>query len=92
MINYLAKLIPDYSDVMAPLHGLLKQGLVLVGDPCSSVLQNEGAYRQPPPVLTYFDVHQPVVLSADASQHGLGAVCLQNNWPSGFCFQGSDRD
>lgn len=32
-----------------------------------------------PPVLQYFDVHQPVVLSADATQHGLGAVCLQNN-------------
>jgi len=31
-----------------------------------------------PSVLQYFDVHQPVMLSADSSQHGLGAVCLQN--------------
>ncbi len=34
--------------------------------------------------LVHFDVHQPVVLSADASQHGLGAVCLQNNKPVAF--------
>lgn len=37
-----------------------------------------------PPVLHYFDVHQPVVFSADASQHGPGAVCLQNNKPVAF--------
>lgn len=37
-----------------------------------------------PPVLQYFDTHQPMVLSADASQHGLGAVCLQNNKPVAF--------
>lgn len=36
------------------------------------------------PVLRYFDVHLPVVLSADASQHGLGAVCLQNGKPVAF--------
>lgn len=28
------------------------------------------------PVLQYFDVTKPIILSADASQHGLGAVCL----------------
>lgn len=37
-----------------------------------------------PPVLRHFDVNQPVLLSADASQHGLGAVCLQNDRPVAF--------
>lgn len=36
------------------------------------------------PVLRYFDVHLPVVLSDDTSQHGLGAVCLQNGNPVAF--------
>lgn len=36
------------------------------------------------PVLKYFDVHKPVTLSADASQHSLGAVCLQDGRPVAF--------
>lgn len=34
--------------------------------------------------LQYFDVTKPIVLSADASQHGLGAVCLQQGAPVAF--------
>lgn len=36
------------------------------------------------PVLRYFDVYLPVVLSVDASQYGLRAVCLQNDKPVAF--------
>lgn len=34
--------------------------------------------------LQYLDVTKPIVLSADASQHGLGAVCLQQGAPVAF--------
>ncbi|XP_053571922.1 otoconin-90 [Bombina bombina] len=37
-----------------------------------------------PPVLQYFYVHKPVILFADASQHGLGAVCHQDSRPVAF--------
>ncbi|KAI5085339.1 hypothetical protein C0J45_23164, partial [Silurus meridionalis] len=33
------------------------------------------------------DVTKPVVLSADASQHGLGAVCLQHGAPVAFALR-----
>lgn len=34
-----------------------------------------------PPVLKYYDAVNPVTISADSSQSGLGAVCLQEGQP-----------
>ena len=85
MTNYLAKFVPGYSEATAPLRELLRQDV----DWCWLELHT-GAFTKlkeliaSPPVLRYFDVHQPVVLSADASEHGLGAVCLQNDRPVAF--------
>ena len=36
------------------------------------------------PVLKYYDVHEPVVVQCDASEHGLGAALLQNGQPVAF--------
>ena len=36
------------------------------------------------PVLKYYDVSKPVRLSVDASQNGLGAVCLQEEIPVAY--------
>ncbi|XP_036345642.1 uncharacterized protein LOC118754876, partial [Rhagoletis pomonella] len=36
------------------------------------------------PVLQYYDVQKPVVLSIDASKNGLGAVLLQNSLPVAY--------
>ena len=85
MTNYLAKFIPDYSEATAPLRELLRQDV----DWCWLELHTAAFTKLKeliagPPVLRYFDVHQPVVLSADALQHGLGAVCLQNDRPVAF--------
>ena len=80
MTNYLAKFVPDYSEATAPLRELLRQDV----DWCWLELHTAAFTKLKelitgPPVLRYFDVHKPVVLSADASKHGLGAVCLQND-------------
>ncbi|KAJ8365224.1 hypothetical protein SKAU_G00140550 [Synaphobranchus kaupii] len=85
MTNYLAKFIPGYSEATAPLRKLLRQDV----DWCwlehhTAAFTKLKELIASPPVLQYFDVHQPVVLSADASQHGLGAVCLQNDRPVAF--------
>ncbi|CAI5674590.1 unnamed protein product [Oreochromis niloticus] len=37
-----------------------------------------------PPVLQYYDMHKPVTLTCDASQHGLGAACLQDDKPVAY--------
>ncbi|KAL7291716.1 hypothetical protein TKK_0014505 [Trichogramma kaykai] len=36
------------------------------------------------PILKYFGVNKPVTLSCDASQHGLGAVILQEGLPVAY--------
>ena len=36
------------------------------------------------PVLAFFDVKKPVTVSCDASQHGLGAVLLQDCQPVAY--------
>ncbi len=73
------------SDVTGPLRELLRQD----GEWSWRELQDSAFQKlkdavSSPPVLQYFDVTKPVVLSADASQHGLGAVCLQQGAPVAF--------
>lgn len=85
MTNYLAKFMPDYSETTAPLRELLHQDV----DWCWLELHTVAFTKlkeliTSPLVLRYFDVQQPVVLSADASQHGLGAVSLQNDRPLAY--------
>ncbi|RXN39425.1 dynein heavy chain axonemal [Labeo rohita] len=85
MTNYLSKFIPGYSKITAPLRQLLLQDVEW-----SWQEHHMAAFTRlkelltSPPILQYFDVHQPVVVSADASQHALGAVCLQDNKPVAF--------
>lgn len=79
MINYLSKFIQNYSELTAPLRALLHQDT----EWCwlklheAAVLKLKDALTSPP-VLQYFDIAK---LSADTSQNGLGAVCLQHNKP-----------
>uniref|UniRef100_A0A671SIQ6 Reverse transcriptase/retrotransposon-derived protein RNase H-like domain-containing protein n=1 Tax=Sinocyclocheilus anshuiensis TaxID=1608454 RepID=A0A671SIQ6_9TELE len=90
MTNYSSKFIPrdakiTYSEITAPLHQLLLQDVEWSWQEHHMVVFTRfKELLTSPPVLQYFDVHQPGVLSADASQHGLGAVCLQNNKPVVF--------
>lgn len=78
MTNYLSKLIPQYSDITGPLGQLLH----LDSEWCWHETHDKAFTRRKqvlatPPVLQYFDSFIAVVISADASLHGLGAVCLQ---------------
>lgn len=85
MTNYLAKFIPGYNELTAPLRELLCQDVDWCWlEPHTAAFTKLKEVIASPPVLKFFDVQQPVVLSADASQHGLGAVCLQNNRPVAF--------
>uniref|UniRef100_A0A8D0D0Z5 Reverse transcriptase/retrotransposon-derived protein RNase H-like domain-containing protein n=1 Tax=Sander lucioperca TaxID=283035 RepID=A0A8D0D0Z5_SANLU len=85
MTNYLSKFIQNYSELTAPLRGLLHQDTEWCWhEHHEAALSRLKDALTSPPVLQYFDVRQPVVLSADASQHGLGAVCLQHNKPVAF--------
>lgn len=85
MSNYLSKFIHRYSEITSPLRQLLRQDVEwLWTEQHSAAVETLKAQLTCSAVLQYFDVHKPVTLSADASQHGLGAVCLQDGRPVAF--------
>ncbi|KAL1259036.1 hypothetical protein QQF64_009613 [Cirrhinus molitorella] len=85
MTNYLSKFIHRYSEITAPLRQLLHQDVEWHWTELhAAAVDTLKGHLSSPTVLQYFDVHKPVTLSADASQHSLGAVCLQDGRPVAF--------
>ena len=85
MINYLGKFVPNLSELSAPLNQLTRKDTVWCW-----LKQHQDAYDtlkrciSSPPVLSYYNVDQPVTLTCDASQHRLGAACLQGGRPTAY--------
>lgn len=85
MVQYLAKFIPNLSEVSAPLRKLLETDIewhwedsqIKSFEKMKSLLINA-------PTLKYFDVQKPVTLSVDASSEGIGAVILQDGKPVAY--------
>lgn len=79
-MNYLAKFIPNMSRVTQPIRTLLRKDISFHWE-----RHQEDAFKDikkilsEAPILTFFDVKKPVVVSVDASKFGLGAVILQEN-------------
>ncbi|KFM57554.1 Transposon Ty3-I Gag-Pol polyprotein, partial [Stegodyphus mimosarum] len=85
MITYVSRFIPNVSELTSCLRDLLKKHVVwnwnAVHEKTFRKLKNILVNK---PVLQYYDINMPVVLSVDASQEGLGAVLLQNNLPVAY--------
>ncbi len=77
MVAYVAKFIPNPSELNAPLHKLKTQFQWSWGPEENQAFQNIKTALWNAPVLQYYDVNQPVTLSVDASTKGLGAAILQ---------------
>jgi hypothetical protein len=77
MATYLAKFVPNFSEVTSPLRSLLNKNSEFRwdNDVHGQALNQLKALLQSAPVLKYFDVNKDVTIQCDASQHGLGA-CL----------------
>ncbi len=85
LLTYLHKFIPNMSQLTAPLRELLKKDVDFYWDKpqqdcfiaCKRVLTQA-------PVLRYYSVKEPVLMSCDASSKGLGAVIIQGGQPVGY--------
>ena len=84
-INYLAKFIPDMSTKTLPTRDLLKRDVVF-----EWVLPQDRAFQEiketllAAPILAFYDITKPVVITCDASKSGLGAALLQENKPIAY--------
>ena len=89
MATYLAKFVPNFSEVTSKLRELQRTETEFRWD--DSI--HEKAFRElkemftTAPVLRFYDVTKPVVVQCDAFSTGLGAVILKNGRPLKFASQ-----
>lgn len=85
MLQYLAKFVPNLSDVSAPLRKLLEGDVAWHWE-----AEQQKSFEKlkmlvsKAPVLRYFDVKKDITLSVDASSEGLGAVLIQDGQPVAY--------
>ena len=85
MTTYLAKFIPNYSQVAAPLRVLLEKDTEWHwSHPQETSFQELKRLITHSPVLKFFDPHKPTTISVDASSKGIGAVLLQEDNPIAY--------
>ena len=92
MVTYLAKFIPNFSQVSTPLRQLLEKETEW-----HWTESQEESFKKlktlvtQSPVLKYFDDSKPVKISVDASSGGLGAVLLQEDQPVAYASKALSR-
>lgn len=83
MINYYSKFLPNLSSTLHPLHLLLRVGQHWKWtESCEQAFQEVKRQLTEAPVLVHYDPRLPLVLAADASAYGVGAV-LSHRQPDG---------
>lgn len=85
MIQYLAKFIPNLSDVSAPLRKLLEGDIEWHWEETQEKsFEHLKQLVTVAPTLTFFDVNKPITMSVDASSEGIGAVIMQDEKPVAY--------
>ena len=85
MITYLAKFLPNLSDVTEPLRRLLDRDVEWHWDDVhENALTQVKQLITREPVLRYFDNTKVFTLQPDASKSGLGATIMQEGRPVAF--------
>lgn len=77
MVGYIAKFIPYLSNLTAPLRDMKKEKDWHWGPAQAVAFQQIKQAVTTDPLLKYYDVRKPVLISVDASTRGLGAALIQ---------------
>lgn len=85
MVTYLAKFIPNLSEITHPLRKLLEKESewVWTNQQSDAFAKIKDAISSPP-VLAFYDVNKSVTLQADASSYALGAAIMQADQPVAY--------
>ena len=92
MINYFGKFLPNLSHVISPMSESLKSESTWIwSHRQQEAFEKVKAMVTTAPVLAFYDMNKPTVVSADASSYGLGGVLLQKHGgqlrPVSFAFR-----
>ena len=80
LVQYLAKFIPNMSEIDASIRTLLKNDIEFEwGHSQEKSFEKPKELCSSPPVLTYYDVNKEVQIECDSSKNGLGAVIMQGD-------------
>ena len=83
LLNYYAKFIPNLASMLHPLHTLLRADQPWKwSDQCQTAFKEAKESLSRAPVLIHYDPALPLVLAADASAYGVGAV-VSHRLPNG---------
>ena len=84
-VQYLAKFLPNLSDVIEPLRKLTKQDMKWKwSDKESKAFNKTKEMLAKEPVLRYYDPKEQLEIQCDASDIGLGEALLQNGQPIAY--------
>ena len=84
-LNYVSEFVPNMSTVTEHIRVLLGKDVPFVWTwEQEAAFENVKKLLSTAPVLAFYDVKQPVTVSCDASQTGLGAVFLQQERPVAY--------
>lgn len=83
MATYLAKFVPNFSEVTAKLRELLPKDVEYRWDDAThgTALRKLKDLLVSAPVLQYYDIDKDLVIQADASSYGLGGCLLSDDKP-----------
>lgn len=85
MVTYLAKFIPNMSEITHPLRKLLEKDAEWLWTPEQARATDQiKTVLSSPPVLRFYNVNERVTLQVDASSYALGAAILQKQQPVAY--------
>ena len=84
-VNYLAKFLPQLSQISEPLRELARNGRPFAWEKAhDDVFSEIKKLISTPSVLKYYEPNKDLTLQCDASDHGLGTALIQEGKPVAF--------